>query len=73
MNGKSWRTTVAAIINAIGGVGILVAQTGIADTKIGGIITGISSAIMILGTTFGFISAKDKNVSGVGDNAYTQK
>lgn len=72
-NGKSFKTTVAGILTFIGGLGALVAQFGLQDTTIGKYVTGVSMAIVILAQTFGFMNAKDSNVTGAGAKAETVK
>jgi hypothetical protein len=69
--GKSWKTTLAGIIAGLGGLGTLTAQIGIQDTKVGHIVTAISSLAMTIGLVFGFSQAKDKNVTGAGKDAET--
>lgn len=69
--GPSWKTTLGGIITFIGGLGALIAQAGLTDTKTGQIVTGISASVALFGVSFGLSSAKDASVTGIGDKATT--
>ena len=69
--GPSWKTTISGIVVFLGGIGAVVSHTALGATPVGLTIETVSEVFALAGAAFGFTQAKDKQVTGIGNNATT--